>query len=244
MSCFYLSIEKNIEVFEFYKVLWAARGVEAIRADTMTEGISRANMIESSAADELLFIDIVADDVDFMPQLKILSEETNAPILIATSSPDDDEHHDALNNGADFYGKYCEKPEQNLDAVLSAITSINQRAKKRKTPQKIIAHGDILIAADTHKAFIHDVELTLTGSEMKLLHYLTINRGNVLSHRQIYQKINEDMWDEMTGDMIYSTIKRLRKKIRDITRIDYIETVRDVGYRLKSKSDLKPKRRY
>jgi hypothetical protein len=78
----YISIEKNIKIFELYKALWNQHGVTGIRADNMTEGIEKAIEIEKSKADELYFIAIVADDVDFMAQLKILSAETNAPIPI------------------------------------------------------------------------------------------------------------------------------------------------------------------
>ena len=56
-----------------------------------------------------------------MPQLNILSEEADAPILIATSNCNVIEHHEALNNGADFYGGYCDAPEQNINAVIASI---------------------------------------------------------------------------------------------------------------------------
>jgi len=233
MGYVYLSIEKNVEVFELYKALWKAHGIEGIRVDTMTEGIKKAIEIEKSGTSGLFFIDVAADDIDFMPQLKILSEETSAPIFIATTNPDDDEHHEALNNGADFYGKYCKEPGQNIDGVFSAINSINRRTKKQKAPNGIISHGDILIDANRHKAFIKDKELSLTGTEMKILHYLMVNRGNVLQHGQICRKIYDD--DGGTFDSLYSAIKRLRKKILAAAQADYIETVRGVGYRLTTK---------
>ncbi|MCL1819440.1 MAG: response regulator transcription factor [Oscillospiraceae bacterium] len=232
MNCFYISIEKNIKVFELYKVLWKERGIEGIRADTMTEGIEKAIEIERSKTDELYFIDIVADDVDYMPQLRILCEETNAPILIATSNYNEIERDDALNNGADAYGAYSEISEQqDLNGVVAVINSINKRAKKRKSPSRIISHGDILIAADYHQAFIKDKELFLTGLEMKLMQYLMINRGNVLSHGMILQEVYNDD-GEVSLDSLYSTVKRLRKKINDIAKFKYIQTVREVGYRL------------
>lgn len=240
MVVYYLSIEKNIEGFEFYKALWKARGIEGVRAGSMTEGIDKAVGMESSNDDELFFIDIVADDINFMPQLKMLSEETNAPILIAVSKPryTEKEHHAALNSGADFYGQYCDDPEENINAVLSVINCINQRARKRKAPIDRISHGDIHIVIDYHKVFIEDVEIALTGMEMKIFQYLVINRGNTMSHRQIYSQISDGAFDEISRDTIYSSMKRLRKKIRDVAGGDYIETVRDVGYRLKTKREM------
>ena len=157
----------------------------------MTEGIEKAIELEKSNANELYFIDIVADDIEFMPQLKILSEETNAPLLIAVSKANysEQEHHAALSNGADFYAAYCETPENDIEGVISAINSIKLRARKRKIPNNILGHGDILIVSNQHKAFVKDMELSLTGTEMKILKYLMVNRGNVLSHRQIHRKL-------------------------------------------------------
>jgi DNA-binding response OmpR family regulator len=235
-----MAIEKSIERFEFYKALWAIRGVEGIRADTMTEGIAQAIAIERSETDELFFISIVADDIDFLPQLSILSNETAAPILVAASKKHytEDEHHDALNNGADFYAAYCGKPEKDLDGVLSAIHSIDRRFKKQKSVNGIIAHGDILLVVDLHKAFIMDVEIKLTVAEMRVFHFFMRNRGDALSHRKLFNSMSNDVYDDLTSDVIYGVMKRLRKKIRDAAEIDFIETVKDVGYRLKTKAEI------
>jgi len=98
---YYISIEKNVIVFEMFKSLWNKLGIDGIRTDTMTEGLKTAIEIEKSVLDELYFIDIVADGIDYLPQLKILHEETNAPILIVASNFNENERVSALNNGAD-----------------------------------------------------------------------------------------------------------------------------------------------
>ena len=85
----------------------------------MTEGIKKAVEIEKSATDELSFIAIVAGNIDYLPQLKILSEETNAPILIATFDYSEDEHY-----GSAYvhytHETYCHQPQ--LFPCLSALT--------------------------------------------------------------------------------------------------------------------------
>lgn len=236
MSCFYLSIEKNREAFELYRVLWNAQGIEGLLADTMTEGIERAIEIERSGADELFFIDIVADDIDFMPQLKILSEATGAPILIATSRYDEIEREEALNNGADAYGAYSEVSEQqDVNGVIAVVNSIHQRSKKQKKPRGVLVHGDILIAADSHAAYIKDKELRLSKAEMDIMRYLMINRGNILPYGRLLEEVYGG--GEATPDTIYSAMKRLRKKTRGLVPFDYIQTVRGIGYRLVTKSE-------
>jgi len=233
MKCFYISVEKNLDTFELYKALWAKQNISGIRVDTMTEGIKQAIEIEKSPTSELCFIAIAADDIDYLPQLKILSEETAAPILVATSNCCDDEHHTALNNGADFYGRYTHEPEKNIRAVLSVLNCIERRNNKSKAPSKIIIHHDVLIVDGYNKVFVQDKEIHLTSAEMKIFRYLILNRRRIVSHNQLHGQVKSHSPDEPSLHSVYSTMKRLRKKIHAATQCDYIETVRDFGYRLK-----------
>jgi len=229
---YYISIEKNNEGFEFFKALWAARGITGIRADTMTEGIERAIEIEKSEANELYFIDIVADDIDYMPQLRILHDETNTPILIATSKYDDDEHHEALNNGADFYGKYCDTPEQNITAVMAVVNSFDRRARKQRPPSQILTHGCLLISLKARHVFVSDTEVDLTKMEFDILHYLCRNRGTALTFGQIFLHVWGEEYEAESAKIVHTHIKRIRKKLTDASpNCDYIETVWNVGYR-------------
>lgn len=233
MKCFYISIDKNLERFELYKSLWKRYGIEGIKFDSMTEGIKKAIEIEKSATGELCFIAIVSSNIDYLPQLKILSEETNAPILVATFDYSEEEHRDALNNGADFYGRYSDEPDNNIKFVLSVMNYIEQRNKKRKAPNRVTVHDDILIIEGYNKAFVRDKEIEFTNAEMNVFRCLTVNRGNVVSRTQLYNQIKNHSPDEPTPYSVYNTVKRLRRKLYRATQIEYIETVRNFGYRLK-----------
>ena len=77
----YIAIETNVMGFEMYKALWSSRGINGIRANSMTEGIEKAIEIGKSKTESLYFISIVSGDINYLPQLEVLSAETNAPIL-------------------------------------------------------------------------------------------------------------------------------------------------------------------
>ena len=162
---YYLSIETNVEGFELYKDLWAKLGLHGIMAATMTEGIEKAIELEKSKADELYFIDIVADDIPgYMLQLPILHEETNAPILIATAKYDEIEREAALNNGADAYGAYSEISEQqDCNGVIAILNSIDRRARKPRPPSKVIIYNGIMLAPSSRNAtFVGSEKIDLT----------------------------------------------------------------------------------
>jgi DNA-binding response OmpR family regulator len=134
-----------------------------------------------------------------------------------------------MRNGADFYAPFCEETEMNIEGVIAAIEGVRRRAVKGKSPCKILAHGNILIDAERHKAFVKDKEVVLSGAEMAIFHYLLLNRGITLTHEQFFQNVYDGN-DRITTDGLYSAIKRLRKKIREVTQTEYIETVKNVGY--------------
>jgi len=229
---YYISIEKNNEAFEFYRALWKERGIDGIRADNMTEGIKKAIELEKTKRDELYFIDIVANDIDYMPQLQILGAETNAPILIATCNYNEAEHHEALNNGADFFGGYCDTPEQNINGVIASVNSIDRRIKKKKPPSQVFIYNNLLLCAKTHQVFHKNKQVVLTKKEFDLLHYFMANKGATLSYEQIYNAIWDDEYNYDSKEIFHSLVRRLRMKLQqDPGDDDYITSIREVGYR-------------
>jgi len=212
--------------------MWNERGADGIIVGSMTEGIAKAIEIEKSKTDELYFIDIIADEIDFLPQLKILSEETHAPILVATYHFNEEQHLEVLNNGADFYAQLSKTPEKNIDGVLAVIHSINQRARKPKPPSKTIIHRGIILAPSyRNTVFVGNHRVELTRREFDILHYLMLNHGKVLTYKQIYRRVWGSDYEDASLDVLRNAICRLREKIRiEPDSAEYIKTVLEVGY--------------
>ena len=229
----YISIETNIEVFEKYKALWAVRGIHGIMADSMTECIEIAMKIEKSNKSDLYFIAIVADDIDFMPQLRILSEQTDAPIFIATSKPDAVERKEAQNKGADYYGEYCETPELNIETVVSKIISIGRWTRKRPAKKPpLLLHNGVLLSPRRRVVFIKDKEVKLGNMEFQILRLLMSNCGNYLEAPQILRKVWGADYLDTDSENLYKAMNRLRNKLSEISpNKEYIKAERDIGYK-------------
>ena len=225
MSIKFLAINKDVDVHHRETQPWLPLGVSEIRVDSMTEGIDTAQ------SSQFLFIAIDADNIDFLPILPALREVTNAPIYIVTSAFTVEDQIKALHNGADFYGGFS-APEKNMRVCLAVVDRIGERARHEILPRKVLVHEGILLIDDYQKVFINDVEVSLTRKEMLILHYLLLNRRNVLTYEQIYEAAYGEDLDTGSAGSIYSIIKRLRKKLWDAASFECIETVKDVGYRL------------
>jgi two-component system response regulator VanR len=80
---------------------------------------------------------------------------------------------------------------------------------------------------DGYKVYIKNVEYDLTQREFEVLRELLYHQGKVLSR----QYILNTLWKyDFYGDerVVDTHIKNLRKKLN----IDYIETIRGVGYKI------------
>ena len=229
---YYISVEKNIDGFKFYEKLWKKRGISGIMATSMSECIRKAVSINNSNADELYFIDIVADDIKYLPQLTVLDDEVDCPILIATSKYDEDEHDEAIRRGADYYGTYRDDPKKNISMVMNVINGYN-RIKRSKGASTVLANDTVLLSSSRRVVFVNDEEVELTKIEFDLLHHFMDNRGQALSYEDIYVHVWEDKYNDTFKMAIKTAIKKLRKKItNDENENSLIENIRGHGYKM------------
>jgi len=227
----YLAIEGDDAIHERESAFWLSKGISAIRVKSLNEGIEKASTAQ------FLYIGINADNINYKPKMKLLRDVTNAPIFIATSTYSREEHVEASSLGADLFGEINDNPADNYKAVTEKLNQLRDRARQPKPLIIIRTFSDILIAPVYHKAFIGDTEITLTKNEMDILDYLMISQGAILHHGQIGRDTPYNELNGLSSDNIYSAIKRLRKKMKDVSQFDYIETIKDVGYRLVARKD-------
>ena len=231
MSLTYLAVETDIAVHERESMFWLSRGISSVRVSSMREAI------EIVQTKKFLFIGINSSNIDYLPLLRLLRESTNDPIFISSNAYTMQEQGVAIENGADLFGQLSDNPNDNFNSCMAAIKRLDERASQRKKPVAILYHGNILVAPTYHKAFVNDAEIKLTKAEMAILRSLMINKGAILTHNQIFETVYDGEFVESISDNIYSTVKRLRKKINEAGGCDCIETIKDVGYRLRTRND-------
>lgn len=102
------------------------------------------------------------------------------------------------------------------------------------TGDEIIDVGDLSIDVEAFEATLGGTRLELTPTEFRLLTELARRAGRVVTRETLLRNVwGYDFLG--AGSLITMAIKRLRSKIeRDPTHPELIETVRGVGYRLRS----------
>lgn len=147
------------------------------------------------------------------------AKKNNIPVLILTARSAWQERVDGFEAGADDYlGKPFHSEE-----LLVRMTALLRRAN-HQIASALEVEG-LVLDEKTQTAVVEGVEVTLTGTEYRLLRYFMHNPGRVLSKLQLVEHLYDD-GAENDSNVIEAYIKMLRKKIGK----ERINTKRGQGY--------------
>jgi two-component system OmpR family response regulator len=202
--------------FAGFEVATAASGAEALRA------------VMGSPPD-LVLLDVMMPDGDgFEVVRRIRSSGPDVPVIFLTARDDVRDRVTGLALGGD---DYVTKPFS-LEEVLERIRAVLRRTRRpaeAATPRLRVV--GLEINDDSHEVTRNGTAIELTPTEFKLLRFLMVNAGRVLSKRQILDHV----WDhnpDGDGNVVEPCVSYLRRKVdQDEPRL--IHTIRGVGYILR-----------
>jgi two-component system copper resistance phosphate regulon response regulator CusR len=150
-------------------------------------------------------------------------------IIMLTAFGEIQDKVDAFNFGAD---DYIVKPFH-FDELFARIKVLLKRTETTTTndePQIII--GDLVIDNRTKSVFRQNIEIPLTAKEYALLKLLAVNRGKVVSKKEIFDKVWDLEFDTGTN-AIEVYISFIRNKIDKPFNEKLIQTKSGFGYIIK-----------
>ena len=161
--------------------------------------------------------------VELIKQLR--ADGKDYPILVLTARDRWQDKVEALKLGAD---DYVVKPF-NVEELLARVDALLRRAGG--WAQSELVCGPITLDTRAQDVKVNGSKLELTTFEYKLLEYLMLHAGEVLSKTQITEALySEDF--ERDSNVIEVFIGRLRRKLDPDNTYKPIETLRGRGYRL------------
>ena len=152
------------------------------------------------------------------------SEERAFPILILTARARWQEKVEGLEAGAD---DYVAKPFQ-IEEVLARMRALIRRASG--IADSVVRCGEVALDTSSQEVTVQDRRLDLTAYEYRLLHYLMLNHGKVVSKSELTDHIYDEDADR-DSNVIEVFVGRLRRKLDPENTIRPIETLRGRGYR-------------
>jgi two-component system response regulator PhoP len=161
--------------------------------------------------------------IELIKQLRADGKEY--PILVLTARDRWQDKVEVLKLGAD---DYVVKPF-NVEELIARVDALLRRAGG--WAQSELVCGPITLDTRTQEVKVGGAKLELTSFEYKLLEYLMLHAGEVLSKTQITEALySEDF--ERDSNVIEVFIGRLRRKLDPANSYKPIETLRGRGYRL------------
>lgn len=219
-----LIVEDDEKLRKELKIFLEKNGYEVKILEEFENAIQ--DILKENADLILLDINLPYKDGEYI--CKEIRKVSNLPIIMVTSRNSEIDELISLNNGAD---QYVVKP-YNVQILLAKIAGLLKRTQNTDgNPNKINCNDFIL---NISKSCIErgDEQKELTKNELKILHYLALKKGQIVSRDEIINYL----WDSesfIDDNTLTVNMTRLRTKLDEIGLQDRIETKRGQGYMLK-----------
>ena len=195
--------------------------------ETAADGTSALAMAEETEPD-LVVLDVMLPDVDgFEVTRRLRDRGRQQPIVFVTARDATGDKIQGLTVGGD---DYVTKPFS-LEEVIARIRAVLRRTRGAVDESATLRFHDLELNEDSHEVRRGGRVIDLSPTEFKLLRYLMLNSGRVLSKSQILDHVwNYDFNGE--ANIVESYVSYLRRKL-DTTEPRLIHTLRGVGYVLR-----------
>ena len=174
---------------------------------------------------DLILLDINLPNNDGFKICTEIRSFSNIPIIFITSrNTNIDELMSITLGGDDFITK-----PYNTQILLARINALLKRAYPNNSNMDVIEYNGLTLNILSSTIEYNQKNIELTKNELKILYYLLINKGKIVSRVDIM----EYLWDSsmfVNDNTLTVNITRIRNKIEEIGLKDFIKTKRGQGY--------------
>ena len=192
-------------------------------ADNGTEGLYLGEELSLDIA----IIDLGLPDMPGMDVIqKWRAQGLSFPILVLTARGRWQQKVEALEAGAD---DYLVKPFQ-FEELSARLNALLRRSAGWATP--VLDFGAMRLDTKTRELKVHGQPVSLTAYELKVLEYLMLHSGEVISKTALTEHLYQQDYDR-DSNVLEVLLSRLRRKLDPDGTLKPIETLRGSGYRFR-----------
>jgi DNA-binding response OmpR family regulator len=176
---------------------------------------------------DVVLLDIVLPKKNgFQVATELRREGRNVPILMLTSRDSLEDVVRGLDSGAD---DYLPKPFH-FDELLARMRALSRRGGAER--MEILRFGSLTMDRLRHEVTVDNVVLDLTAKEFQLLEYFMLHPEEVVRRTTLLEKV-WDMHFDPESNVVDVHVGNLRRKLKNLTPAQRIETIRGVGFSLR-----------
>ncbi|MFT5219893.1 MAG: two-component system response regulator PhoP [Planctomycetota bacterium] len=214
-------IEDDIDIQQQIVDRLKSEGFAVDSADNGDEGLY---LVQEYPAD-VAIIDLGLPKLSGLEVItRIRQQGIKIPILILTARGRWQDKVEGLDAGAD---DYLVKPFHH-EELMARVRVLIRRASGWSDSRIICA--PVILDTTTQRTYVDETELELTAYEYKVLEYLMMHAGEVISKTVLTEHLYDDDADN-DSNVIEVFIRRLRQKLDPAETLKPIETLRGRGYR-------------
>ena len=177
---------------------------------------------------DVAVLDLGLPDMDGLDILRQWREAGRTfPVLILTARSRWNEKVEGLEAGAD---DYLVKPFH-LEEVIARLRALVRRSSG--WANSVLTAGGVQLNTSSQQVNVGDNEIELTAFEYRLLEYLMLHAGEVVSKTELAEHLYDEETDR-DSNVLEVLVGRLRRKLDPQRIAQPIETLRGRGYRLRA----------
>lgn len=215
-----LVVEDDFDIQELLQNFLLEAGYEVTLANDGVEAIS----FFSDGQFDLILLDVMLPKIDGFTVCELVRKQSQIPIIMLTALNGEEEQIRGLDLQVD---DYITKPFS-MPILVRKIAAVLRRSRHMQNDEhQTICYQNLILDLDSYTAVIDGKEYELTQREFEIMRELLINQGRIMTRQNLLDKL----WQyDFYGDerVVDTHIKNLRKKLG----IDFIQTIRGVGYKI------------
>ncbi len=212
-------IDDDIHIGNVLEELLQREGYAVIRAYSGTEAVL---LLECSRPD-LVLLDLM------LPGLsgeEVLAKIEGIPVMVVRAKVGVEDKVSLLLGGA---ADYITKPFDSRELLARIAVRLRESAAPRLAP--VLEAGLLRLDPASHAVTAAGAPVHLTKTEYAILKLFLQNPGQAIAKSVILDRISADTPD-CTESSLKIHVSNLRKKLRDATGQDHIESVWGIGFKL------------
>ena len=178
---------------------------------------------------DLILLDINMPGTDGLELCRSIRGHVSCPIIFLTARISEQDKINGFGFGGD---DYITKPFSLKELTARVAAHLRRDERARRGCSVLTTADGLLMDLSSRRVYFGETEIVFSKKEFDLMEYLITYRGQVFDRERIY----ESVWGlDAEGDsgVVKEHIRKIRSKLREATRREYIETVWGVGYKWK-----------
>ena len=241
MASTVLIVEDDNLINDMIREAMKDAGYNCLQAFSGTEGV----LLVKSEEIDLVILDLMLPGKNGEEVIKEIKNIKNIPVIIVSAKDGIDSKVELLRSGAD---DYITKPFDIKELVVRVevrlrryhellgidddIANNKNKSDKAMSEVQSVIYKEIELNPDLYYIKVNGKNLDLTKHEFRILELLIKNPDRAFSKQAIY----DYAWDDMyigEDKTINVHISNIRKKLKEFSDTEYIETVWGIGFKLK-----------